>query len=338
MARLYLVGAQSFEQPGKLDQAIEWCQKSLAIAAQLKTREGQQIMAQAYTRLGSICLLRGYLDLVVHFCNEAIIIYQQISKAAGQINAYINLGIAYFNQGEWDKADQAYREGLSIAQMIGDIDGQSASHHNLALIYLERGDYEQALYLLEQSHTTWEQTGAIEDKAVALSNMAQVYLCQEKWDKAQSCLERSQLLLTKIEAKEYMPELERRWGEFYFKTGQFEPALAHTQRSIELAVEQGNPLNEGRSRRVLGQICLAINNQQLAKLALYQSLQILSNLNSKYEIAKTRLPLAHLMLEAGALDEAHTHLTRAIEIFKKLDAQVNLAEARNLELRLYRQF
>lgn len=337
-ARLYLVGAQSFEQPGKLDQAIEWCQKSLAIAAQLKTRQGQQIMAQAYTRLGSICLLRGYFDLVVHFCNEAIVIYKEISKAAGQINAYINLGVAYFNQGEWDKASQSYREGLSIARMIGDIDGQSTCHNNLGLIYLERGDYDHALHLFEQSHTTWEQTGAMEDKAVALSNMAQVYIYRESWDKAQNCLNRSQVFLIKIEAKEYMPELERRWGEFYFKTGQFDLALAHIQRSIELAVEQGNPLDEGRARRVLGQICLTTNNQQLAKLALYQSLQILSNLNSKYEIAKTRLPLAHLMLETGALDEAHTHLTQSIEVFKKLDAQVHLTEARNLELRLYRQF
>jgi anti-anti-sigma factor len=336
MARLYLIGAQSFEQPGKLDKAIEWCQKSLTIAAHLKTREGQQTMAQAYTRLGSICLLRGYFDLVIHFCDEAVEIYQGIDEMAGQVNAYDNLGLAYFNQGEWDDAVRAYTKSLTIAQQIGDIDGQNAATTNLALVYRDRGEWEEALGMLKQSYATWQQIGAIEDEALSLSQIVQIHIYQKNWAEAQACLSRSQLLFTEIDTEEYLPELERRWGEFYLKTNKFDPASAHLLRSIELAVEQGNPLEEGKSRRVLGQMYLALNRQQPAKMALYQSLQILSNLNSKYEIASTRLILGQLMLETGLFREARTQLTQAIQIFEKLGAQVDLAEARNLELQLKR--
>jgi anti-anti-sigma factor len=337
MARLYLVGAQSFEQPGKLDKAIEWCQKSLTIAAQIKIHEGEQVMAQAYTRLGSICLLRGYFDLVIHFCHEAVEIYRQIGETAGQINAYNNLGLAYFYQGEWSEADKAYTHSLATARQIGDIHGQSAATDNLALIYLNRGEWEQALNLFKQNCAIWQQIGALEDEAVTLSNMARVYIAQEDWGEAWSCLSRSQMLFTEIDTSEYLPELERRWGEFYLMTDKFDSALSHTRRSIDMAVEQGNPLEEGKSRRVLGQIYLNVGRQQPAKLALYQSLQILNNLSSKYEIAKTRLPLAHLMLETGSLDEAQLHLVQATQTFEELQAKIDLMKAQNLERTLHQQ-
>ena len=57
-------------------------------------------MAEAYSRLGSICLLRGYFDLVVHFCQESIQLHHQIEDRAGQVSPHINLGIAYFYQGD----------------------------------------------------------------------------------------------------------------------------------------------------------------------------------------------------------------------------------------------
>lgn len=334
MARLYLIGALSFEEPGKLDKAIEWCQKSLTIAAHIKTREGQQTMAQAYTRLGSICLLRGYFDLVVHFCHEAIEIYKEVDEMAGQLNAYNNLGLAYFNQAEWNEAVKAYTTSLMIAQQIGDIDGQNTVTVNLALVYRDRGDWDEALSLLKQSFITWQQIGAIEDEAICLSKLAQIYIYQKNWAEAQACLSRSQLLLAEIDTEEYLPELERRWGEFYLKRHKFDSALAHLQRAVELAVEQGNPLDEGKARRSLGQLYLALQKQQPAKMSLYQSLQLFSNLNSKYEIAKTRSVLAQQLIEAGSLQEAKTHLVQAMQTFERLGAKVDLAEARSLERHL----
>ena len=119
------------------------------------------------------------------------------------------------------------------------------------------------------------------------------------------------------------------WGEFYLKTGELDQALDHARRSIDLAIEQGNPLEEGMSHRMLGQVHLARGEQEPAEVALRSSLQILNDLDSVYETAKTKLSLARV-----ATDEAQTHLAQAIETFARLGAQADLDQARDLERQL----
>jgi hypothetical protein len=82
----------------------------------------------------------------------------------------------------------------------------------------------------------------------------------------------------------------------------------------------------------LGRVHLARGEWEPAETALRQSLQILSDLNSEYEAAKTRLFLVCLALEIGSVsDEAREYLAQAIETFAKLGAQADLATARDLE-------
>jgi len=112
-------------------------------------------------------------------------------------------------------------------------------------------------------------------------------------------------------------------------------ALEHTRRSIELAIEQSNPLEEGMSRHMLGRVHVARTEWELAEAALRQSLHILDGLN-EYEAAKTKLSLARLMTKTGSTetDEARTLLAQAITTFEKLGAQADLAEAQALDMEL----
>ncbi|MFQ5578967.1 MAG: tetratricopeptide repeat protein, partial [Anaerolineae bacterium] len=111
-------------------------------------------------------------------------------------------------------------------------------------------------------------------------------------------------------------------------------ALQHTQRAVELAVEQGQQLEEGVSRRAQGEIYRALGNPDAAAAALRHSLQILSDLDNPYQVAKTRLALARLALESGAPADADPLLTQAIETFKTLEAHFDLAEAQKLTRQL----
>ncbi len=330
-ARIYLIGAEIFDHRGRLDKAMEWCNKSLSIASQIKTREGQQTMAKAYTRLSAICLLRGYFDVAVNFTRDGVAIYQQIDDIAGQVSSYNKLGTAYFYQGDWNHAHDAYTKSLTIAQEIGDIDGHGRACNNLANLYLYQGQSDRAMTLFKQSHAIWQQIGIAKNQAKTLSKMAQVYLNQENWDASYECLTQSQEIFTEVGSNDYMPELDRRWGEYYLRTGQLDLAFDHIRSSIELAVEQRNPLDEGISQQSLGRIHLARGELDLAKVALDNSLRTLDNLNSSYEIAKTKVELVRLALESGSSDNAQKHLPQAIKIFKQLGAQVDLVAAQALK-------
>jgi tetratricopeptide (TPR) repeat protein len=342
-ARIYLLGAGVNRRQAKNDEAIDWCLKSLATAAEIKTRQGRQVVAQACYNLGGIYTLYGDLPQAVQFCLESVRFYQEIDDVVGESNAYVNLSNVYSDQGDWNRASNALRKSLAMKQEIGDIFGQGMIANNLANIYLYRGEWDQAASLFEQSHAIWKQVGAAWGEAIVLSNLAQVLIYQENWREARTCLSRSQAIFAEIGSEDYLPELERRWGEFYLirathrasKTGDLDQALAHTHRSIELAVAQNARLEEGMSCRVLGQIHLARGEKESAEAALHQSLQILTDLDSQYEAARTTLCVIQLAIENGATAASKAQLEGAIQTFEKLGAQADLVEAMVLNRQLY---
>ncbi len=330
LARLYLIGARTFNHQGKLEKAMDWGHKSLTIASKIETSEGKQVMAQTYTRLSAICLVRGYFDVVVNFCYDSIKIYEETGNLAGQVSAYNKLGMAHFFQGDWVKADESYQQSLTISQEIGDIHGRGVASSNMAQLYYNRGEFERAMQLLEQSHTIWQQIGIFKDQGKTLSRMAQIYIDREKWALAQDYLNSSHAIFTDAGSDNYLSEIERRWAQLYMRIGQPNKAMDHIQIAIELATAQRNPLEQGKSYRVLGQIHLIREEIETAETALTFSLRILDNLNSRYEIAKTQFIMAHVAATKKDFDSARNYLSSAIQTFKDLKAKNDLAAAQTL--------
>lgn len=288
-------------------------------------------MAEAYSRLASICLLRGYFDLVVHFCQESVQLYHQIDEKAGQITPYINLGIAYFYQGKWTEANDAFGKSLGIAQEIGSVDGQNSVSLNLANIYLSRGDWSRAAGMYRQCATGWKQIGAAKHEAKALSNLAQVFIYQENWPEAYDCLTRSQTIFIGVGSDEHTAELECRWAEFYLRTRELDQALIYIRRSVDLATEQANPLDQGKAYHLLGKIHMARGEFEAASNALQYGLKTLNDLNTPHEIAKIKLALARLAHQMDTPEKAQDYLAQALQAFEQLGAQADLSAARELE-------
>ncbi len=328
-ARIYLLGARVHSRQGDNTQALAWCQKSLNIATRIATPEGKRAYGAAlYTQAG-IDMRLGNLDNAIQFCQESIRAYQDVGDLAGESNAHINLASACVLRGDWEQASAAYQHGGAIKREIGDIYGQAISSNNLANLHLKRGEWEEARDMYTQSLTIWQNIHAPRGAAVALINLAQVYIHQENWPQAQQYLEQSRTLLDDIGSKEFLPELERLWGEFYLKTGDSVQAMEHVQEAITLARIYSDPLEEAIAHRLLGQIHLADAALQLAEEALNASLAMLCRLNNEHEIAKTKLALARLGLTAKPMsrNKMRTHLQEAIKTFEKLGARVDLAQA-----------
>ena len=81
---------------------------------------------------------------------------------------------------------------------------------------------------------------------------------------------------------------------------------------------------------MLGEVHLERGESQAAHSALKRSLRILVDLHSEYEAAKTKLSLARLALKTGK-SVNRKELDQAIQTFQKLGAQVDLADALQIE-------
>lgn len=328
-ARIYLLGAKVYSRQGDNTQALTWCQKSLDIATCITTSEGKLAYGAAFYTQAGIDMRLGNLDNAIQFCHESIHAYQEVGDLAGESNAHINLASAYVLRGDWQQASQSYQRGWTIKREIGDVYGQAISSNNLGNLHFKRGEWQEARNMYTQSLAIWQNIRAPRGEAVALINLAQVYIHQEDWPQAQQYLQQSQALLDEIGSKEFLPELERLWGEYYLRTGDVEQAVQNTQHAIILAQTYSDPLEEAIAHRLLGQIHMANAELQLAAEALSTSLERLSHLNNEHEIARTKLALARLALtgEATPAGQAQTYLREAIKSFEKLGARVDLAQA-----------
>ena len=331
--RIYLLGTGIFRRLGKMDDAVNWCQKSLDLASQIQTYEGRQAVGQAYYNLGGIEIRRGDLQKAVKYCLQSLEVYEQIEDAVGQARAHTNLGAAYNLLGNWVMAVQSYNLSLAINQQIGDIQREGFLANNLANIHLNRGEWDQAAKLLTQSNEIWKRIGSPLPEAVTLSNLAQVNIYQENWDLARENLSQSQMIFEEIGSKDFMPELKRRWGEFWLKRGKLDLALENIRQSIELAIEQDSKLEWGMSMRVLGEIKLAMGEHDAAGESLNHSLELLTEVDSEYEAAKTILSIVRLAMQTGR-EVDRDLLDQAARTFKELEAQADLSQARQLQEKL----
>jgi predicted ATPase len=326
IVKLNIMAAGVYHRQGENDEAILWCRKSLELASRLKTREGQQSMAQAYYLMGAAYYRLGLLQEAAEQCNSSVQIYQEIDDLVGQARAYNNLAIAYTDLGDWTRASQAYHQSLEINERIGNIQELGFVANNLAEIHRDHGEWDVAIDLYRQSNAIWKQIGGTLPDAVTLSNLAQVYIYQKNWDEARESLTSSQRLFTEIGSNDFMPELERRWGEFFLKIGETDRAMEHLTHSIELASTQDAQFELGLSFRVLGEAHLIRKDFEQAEIALLRSRRILNDLNSEYEAAKTTLSLTQLAFEAGDPIDQQA-LRRATSVFSQLGAQVELNRA-----------
>ncbi|MDM8526588.1 tetratricopeptide repeat protein [Anaerolineales bacterium HSG24] len=330
VAQLYLVGSRVLDFQGKMGEAINWCQKSMDIVSTVNTAEGHQTMAQTYTRLGRICFRRGYFDLAIHFSEQSIQIHQKNEDLTGQIYPYNNIGLTYFEQGKWNQAEEAYQKGLALAQEVGDIDGRGRVTDNLGLLAIRRGELDTGITLFQEYLQLWQQIGLSKNEARTSINMARVCILQKSWSEAHQYLQRSQQIMRTLGANEYMLRLLQCWAKYHFLTGDFDQALTNANQSLSIAINRGNPLEEGRNRRLLGQIYLAHNEPDLARRALHKSLLLLDNINSQYEIAKTQLVLANWAIKTNTPDEAQQYLNKARRVFELLGASIDLEQVEAL--------
>ena len=328
-ARIYLLGAGVFRRQGKNEEAIQWCEKTLHVAASIDSRLSLQTIAQAYYNLAGIYTRYGDFQRAIQFSLDSVKVYQQINDEVGLSHAYNNLGNVYSDLGDWEKATEAFERSLAVKQKIGDVLYQGFISNNLANIQMNRGNWADAERLFSQSLDVWKQLGASLPHAVTASNLGQLRLYQQNFPEAKHLLATAEEIFASIESEDFLPELERRWAEYHLLTGDTDAALKHIRRSLELAVQQEAKLEEGMSCRVLGLVQMENGQKKLAEISLQRSLRILTELNSTYEIAKTNVAFGLLWQNENPA-AAKRYLQVAIETFRSLGAKTDLRHTENL--------
>jgi tetratricopeptide (TPR) repeat protein len=122
-------------------------------------------------------------------------------------------------------------------------------------------------------------------------------------------------------------------GEAYWRVGQVDDAERTLQKGLELATRTGMKFYASWMRRLLGEITLERNPEQVtepfAAPQFERCIAQFREINAENELARAYASYARLHKAQGRPADAHDYLTRALEIFDRLGTLIEPDKARS---------
>ncbi len=333
-AELRLIAGLIHSRQGENERALSQCQAALQIAESLG---GVTVLARANNLLGNLNRLHGKTSAALSYLQRAFDLYRQAGDINGQALTHNLTAIVYMHLSQWPQAERHYRQARDIFHKMGDLYNRAFADNNLGEILLKRGQLDEALGAYGEALRAFEQIGRSAYVLGALhNNLSAVYVRQGQAAPAREHLSMSQQYFEQAKARDFLPEMHRHFAEAALLAGDLRDAETHAQQALSLSLELSLRSEEGNSLRVLGEIALALGQLAQAEEHLRSSRAVLDAVGEVYESARTALVLAKLHLAQGERDKGLMAIGQCLPVFERLEAALDVTEARELHDRLAR--
>ncbi|MCP4359923.1 MAG: tetratricopeptide repeat protein [Chloroflexi bacterium] len=328
-AEISLIAGLINIRQGSYEEALQYCRRSLQVG---RTLQDTAVLARTYNLMGIVDRRRGDSGAAVERFTQSLAQYETLQNVYGQATSHNLIANGYFMRGEWTQADFHYRQSLDLFTQLGSGYSQVLVNNNLGGIAMKQGRLDAALGYYQRAVRLLEQTGGSLWVFGALyMNMGQTYIRRRELHKANARLEMAQAYFAQAQQRDLLPELYGLMAEKAWRQGNLQTAERQAQRAIDLAQEMSMPREEGRTRRILGEIAHGRQQEAEARAQFLQSGKILHEAGDEYELARTQLSLANLYAVEGKLSQAREMLTKCEAVFGRLEAQLDLEEAQDLQ-------
>jgi tetratricopeptide (TPR) repeat protein len=308
---------------GLFDQASE----TMTDAAKLYEAAGSDVDAgPAYCMLQWIHLCLGNLEQAVSWQERALERLAQRFDLRWYAWSFAAASWAHSCMGHCVEAlQQAEREAV-VAEEYHDNSLVAFANWNAALAHTYNGDVSKAI---KRAETAVEKAPTPADKLWAQTHLGFA------WCRGHRARDGADLLasltpmyaatrfaLGQMMATTYL-------GEAYWRAGQHAAAQDTLQKGLELATANGMKFYAGCMRRLLGEVALALNPEQviepLAASHFEAGISILHDIKAENELACAYAGYGRFHKQQGREAEARHYFTRAVEIFDRLGTVIEPA-------------
>lgn len=299
---MHLLGVLA-QQVGRLDLAVEWIGRAIAINASESTY---------YCNLGNALAAQANFDAAIAACRRALGLKPECAEA------YNNMGNAHKGLGQLDEAIAAYQHALQIRTEYPE------AHNNLGLAMAARGSfaaaiaaYHRALQLNPNLVEVYNNLGMALRQEDKLDEAIQAYRQANKLQPncAEVCYNLGTALGERGELNEAIvvlrravasipnhPDVYNNLGNALRDQGQLDEAIVNYRRALEINPTYAEVWNNlGNALKDQGQLDKAVASYRRAL-----------EINPAYAEACNNL--GNALKDQGQLDEAVTAYCRALEI------------------------
>ncbi len=243
------------------EEALTWYR--LALESAEKDRYEQErlwvTLAETYRVLGNSARACQHYE-------KAIEIQKQLGDVYGLALSYGGIGDLFVEQEEFEKGRYYCEQAYQYQRSVGDLNRFWRTCVSLTKIHLNDENLEKAgKYWFQARDVLFEQR-RFDDLRIKkqreiyslVCRLAEYYRRDEQWDKRRTCLQDRDYILPTISwEREELASVQMELGEAYFKTRQWQDAIAAFTEALELADE---PSTRAKIHEWLGDVYAAFDS------------------------------------------------------------------------------
>jgi len=305
---------------GLLDQTVETISSVVKLNETAGTTEES---GPAYCMLQWTHLYLGNFEPALSAQKSALEKFKERDDLRWHGWSFAAASAAYSWHGWWAEALEEGQKALRFAEEYQDLSLVSFAQLVISIAYSWKGDAAQAL---EHIQIAVEKAPTPGDKAFAQTWLG-IALCRV--DQAREAADLLGSILPLYEATQWVPGqvFARTYrGEAYLRLGELDDAEQTVQKGLDLAIRCGMKYYVGYLQRILGEVALKRNPEQLAEpLAVphfQASISVLRDIKSENELALAYTGYGRVHKHQGRTAEARDYFARALEIFERLGTLV----------------
>jgi tetratricopeptide (TPR) repeat protein len=313
--------ASILTRQGEYEQARRWCQAAIR---ELEREEDQAELAHAYSLLGTIQRDTGDTEGSLDHRIKSLELSEAVGDIPLQVEAHNNLAVAYYDLGKYDEAVHHYRTSSALSERVGNLNTLARAEINLGEIQIIWGAWDEAEAAIQAALDIWERTGYVLGCAYGSCVMGELEVYRNNPGPALEVLQTSEDLFHQLGAKGFLPKIYRLQAEAHHLKGDFEKAEALCQKALTLAVELEMTQDQAVILRVVGRLCAERGEYKKAVAEIEDSVALLEEMNTPYELALSLCERAALNLQEGRSDLGEVDLNRAASLLKPIKAEAQL--------------
>lgn len=326
LARTLSSLGEVYYSKGDLIRASNSFEQSLKLFSEIGDRNGE---ARSHLFLGYIALTIGEFDKAVAQFGEARTLYRFVNDKTGEALTIIAVGIHHSLKREEELALRMHREAMDTFRVIGDRQSEGITLNAIGQAYENLNEKQLALDNYKQALKLFLASGTVDFAAVAIYQIAGVYrsigALKEALANYQECIGLSRAANKKRIEAYALNDV----AAIYASQGKRSKARSQYQKILRFYIAIADRRGQAFALNNIGDYHLALGQSKTALSSYNLALPLSREAGERGIEISTLYNIARAERQAGAIDEAVSHIEQAIDIIESLRTNVASPDLRS---------
>jgi len=282
---------------GKFDAALTFYNSAMAIAASLDF----ELYAQILNNKGVIYDVQGDYKNALMYYNNALEINIKHGYKKGMADAYNNFGAVYYNKGEYEKAIENYQKSLKVEEVLGNKKGIAITLYNIGEIFFEMKNFNMAQAQIEKAIIIFKQTNDQINLSNAYNDLGEIYSQRGNLNLAIMYYTKALHIATDLTKSTSYFHL----GLAYKTLNKLDTAMNYLQKALEHSNQEGEKQLMSNILKNIGDIHKHFGNFNQAIIHYNKSIDLAKQTDSKNLLFPTYLALSDLYFQKNDYKKAY---------------------------------